>query len=379
MKNALDSIRILDLSKKLTVSLATMYLSSYGAEVIKVEPPEGDPARKWNPKKDGVSVYFNYLNSGKKSIVLDIKTETGIKTLKRILPEFDVICHDMTEQDAKELGIDYESIKEICPDIIYGHYSYFGDGSPMSERKASSLVVQALGVAMDMTGMPGEEPVNLAPSVGEHYSAAYLATGIVMALIDKSSRGIGQKVDISLLDSLFSCIEAAPAAISSIGEIQRRKGNDDPTCAPYDSFKTNDGYVALGVATHQQWLNFCKAMSFEDFEKNPDYLDDAKRLKNYHVDLRPKLAARLEKMSKFEVESKARTLAVPCGAVLNVSEVISMPNTKENNYMTDFISEKLGVIQYPTIPFVLSETKPKDFEDAPELGTDTNDIIGREV
>ena len=208
---ALENVKILDLSEKLTVSLATMYLSGYGAEVTKVEQPGvGDRARGWTPIKDEESIYFNYLNSGKKSLSLDITTKEGAEIFKKLVPLFDVVCVGKEAGYMESLGLGYEDLKAIKEDIIYAAYSYYGETGPYKNKPASSLTAQAKGVAMDMTGVHEQYPVQSAPSIAEHYSAAYIATGIVMALIDKNIRGIGQKVDIALLDSIYSCIEAAP-------------------------------------------------------------------------------------------------------------------------------------------------------------------------
>ena len=276
---ALENVKILDLSEKLTVSLATMYLSGYGAEVTKVEQPGvGDRARAWAPVKEDKSIYFNYLNSGKKSLSLDITTKEGAEIFKKLLPFFDVICVDKEAGYMESLGLGYEDLRKIKEDIIYASYSYYGETGPYKNKPASSLTAQAKGVAMDMTGVHEQYPVQAAPSIAEHYSAAYIATGIVMALIDKKSRGIGQKVDIALLDSIYSCIEAAPAAYSTVGEIHKRKGNFDPSCAPYDTFETSDGYVAIGVATQQQWLSFCDALDMQDLKEDPEFEDNEKVL-----------------------------------------------------------------------------------------------------
>lgn len=370
--NALENIKILDLSEKLTISLGTLYLSSYGAEVTKVERPNGgDKARTWEPIKNGGSLYFNYLNSGKKSISLDITTSEGKEILKKLLPFYDVICVGTEAGYMESLGLGYEDLKAIKPDIIYASYSYYGETGPYKNKPASSLTAQANGVAMDMTGVHNQYPVQSAPSIAEHYSAAYFATGIVMALIDKNTRGIGQKVDIALLDSIYSCIEAAPAAYSTVGEVHKRKGNFDPSCAPYDTFQTSDGYVAVGVATQNQWEKFCDVLEFKDLKEDPRFIDNEGRRTDYMKVLRPIIAKRLSAYTKTEVENKCRTQGIPCCAVLTIPEITDLPNTLENGYMVSVDSEKYGTLHYPSIPFVLSDTKAKSFTDGPALGKDT--------
>ena len=223
-----------------------------------------------------------------------------------------------------------------------------------------------------MTGVHNEYPVQSAPSIAEHYSAAYFATGIVMALIDRNIRGIGQKVDIALLDSIYSCIEAAPAAYSTVGEVHKRKGNFDPSCAPYDTFETSDGYVAVGVATQNQWEKFCDVLDLGDLKEDPRFIDNEGRRTDYMNILRPILAKRLSVYTKTEVENKCRTQGIPCCAVLTIPEITDLPNTLENGYMVSVNSEKYGTLRYPSIPFVLGDTKAKSFADAPALGKDTN-------
>ncbi len=373
---ALENVKILDLSEKLTVSLATMYLSGYGAEVTKVERPgKGDAARGWAPVKEEKSLYFNYLNSGKKSVSLDITTKEGAEIFKKLIPLFDVVCVDKEAGYMERLGLGYEDLKKIKADIIYAAYSYYGETGPYKNKPASSLTAQAKGVAMDMTGVHNEYPVQSAPSIAEHYSAAYIASGIVMALIDKNIRGIGQKVDIALLDSIYSCIEAAPAAYSTVGEIHKRKGNFDPSCAPYDTFETADGYVAIGVATQQQWLSFCDALGFEDLKEDPRFADNEKRRGDYMTGLRPILAEKLIHYNKLDVEKKCRAKGIPCCAVLTVPEITDLPNTLENGYMITAESKTFGHLHYPSIPFALHETPAAPFEDAPSLGSDTEAVL----
>ena len=211
--NALENTKILDLSEKLTISLATFYLSSYGTEVTKVERPDGgDKARSWELINKGDSLYFNYLYRGKKSIILDSTTAEGTEILAKLLPFYDVICVGAEAGYMESLGLGYG--------IIYASYSYYGEVEPYKNKPVSTLTAQVKCVAMDMTGVYNKYPVQYAPSIAEHDSTAYFATGIVMDLIDWNSRGISQKVDIALLDSIYSYIEAAPEAFFT-----KRKGD----------------------------------------------------------------------------------------------------------------------------------------------------------
>lgn len=372
---ALQGVVILDLTQKLTGSLATMYLKNFGAEVIKVETPEGDKARNWEPMREDQSIYFNYLNGGKKSISLDYTTEQGKEILLKLIQKCDVFCIGEDIPNPEDFGLDYETLKKVKSDLIYAAYSYFGQDGPMKSKPGSSLVAQARGVAMDMTGVINEEPCQAGPSIAEHYAAGFFASAIVMALVDKFERGVGQKVDISLQDSVYSCIEAAPAAYSTVGEIHTRKGNFDPSCAPYDTFETSDGYVAVGCATQVQWERFCDVLGFDDLKNDSRFLDNEGRRTDYLFILRPLLQEKIIKMEKSYVESQCRTQGIPCCAVFNVKEITDMPNTIENHFIKEVESKKLGKLVYPTLPFTLSETPSEIFAEAPALGEHTKEIL----
>lgn len=195
--------------------------------MTKVERPDGgDKARSWELINKGDSLYFNYLNRGKKSIILDITTAEGTEILAKLLTFYNVICVGAEAGYMESLGLGYGK-----PDIIYAsysyysYYSYYGETGSYKNKPVSSLTAQAKGVAMDMTGVHNAYSVQSAPSIAEHDSAAYFATRIVMDLIDWNSRGISQKVDIALLDSSYSYIEAAPEVFSTVREVHKRKDN----------------------------------------------------------------------------------------------------------------------------------------------------------
>lgn len=373
----LDNLKILDLSSGLTVSLATMYMVNFGAEVVKIEGPNGDKARKWFPKKEEDSLYFNYLNSGKKSVSLDITTEEGMAVLKQLVPMYDIVCTSGNPAELEALGIDYASIKAIKEDVIYGVVSPFGMTGPNRNKPASNLTVQALGVAMDMSGFPGDYPVSNQTTFMDHYAAGYLTAGILMAAIEKFNSGAGQMIDISLQDAIFACIESAPAAYSTIGEVQSRKGNGDPTGAPYDTLKTADGYVALGVSSEAQWHNFCDAMGLDGVADDPRFNDAPVRCANYQEHLKPMLNELLATMSKFDVELKCREAGVPACAVLTVDDVLKLPVIDDNHIMSTKVSEKMGEIQFPSFFFNMEKTPAAVYPDAPELGADNDTVLGQ--
>ena len=371
----LEDVKVLDFSDKYAGSLATMYLADYGAEVINVEPKEGSFFRSWGPFKNGKSLTDNYLNSGKKSITVDIETREGQELIKKILPEFDVVSTTFSKDYMEKIGLSYETLREIKEDIIYAACTDFGYQGTDINRPSSSLIVQARGVAMDMSGFEEGLPVQCAPAVAEQYSAGFLATSIVMAVIDKYKRGIGQQIDISMQDAIFSAIETAPVCASLTGEILTRKDNFEMSCAPYDSFKTTDGYVAIGVATDSQWFKCCQAMGWEDLKNDEKFSDNEKRTKDYKNVLRPLVAERVMGLKKGDVVDKLSKEGVPCSIVTNIAEVTDMENTKLNNYLVEVESKELGKITRPNLPFTLFGTPAKIHSDVAKIGEHTEGIL----
>lgn len=372
----LDGVKVLDLTQKITGNLTTMYLANFGAEVIKIEKPGiGDVVRTWKPLKDGKSAYFAYLNREKKSVTLDINSDEGKAIIKKLVKECDVICENFEPDFMDSIGLGYESLKEINPEIVYASCSYFGDSGPYKNKPGTSYVAQSLGVAMDMTGTVGSYPIRTGPSIGEHYCAGYVATGIMLALINRKLNDEGQKVNVSLQDSLYSIIEAAPAACSLVDEIQTRKGNFDPACAPYDTFKTNDGYVAIGVATEAQWVKLCHVFDMTDFIDHPIYGNNIGRCDDYLNKLRPILEEYTMKHSKDDIEKGCREVGIPCGAVLDVPGIMNHPQITENNFVVEMEDKEVGKFKIPTLPIDLSETPAKLNASAPVLGENTEEIL----
>ncbi|QUH24946.1 CaiB/BaiF CoA transferase family protein [Serpentinicella alkaliphila] len=374
---ALGGVKVLDFTENLAGNLTTMYLASFGAEVIKVEKPnEGNKSRKWKPQKAGKSLYFNYLNSGKKSMTLDINKREEIEILKQIIEKVDIICESYGPGVMESLGLGYDDVIKINPKIIYASYSYFGHTGPYKNKVGSSCVAQALGVSMDMTGTVNSYPIKAGVAMGEYYGAGYLATGITLALINKQINGKGQKIDVSLLDSLFSIIEAAPATYSMSGEIQTRKGNFDPACAPYDTFKTNDGFVAIGVANEEQWKNLCKHVIYmPELIDDPRFSTNEGRCDDYLNKLRPIVESYTVTTSKYDIEKRCRAVGIPSGEVLDVPGIVTHPHIVENDFMVEIVDNEVGKTKVPKLPIELSDTPIILDSCAPELGKDTDDIL----
>lgn len=237
-------IRVVDFTQAHAGSLATMLLADMGAEVIKIERAgSGDLARYWAPFRDGNSGYYAFLNRGKKSMSLNLTTPEGKEIVHRLLATADVVCENFKYGSMERMGLTYEVMREIKPDIIYASLNGFGQTGPMKKTIGLDLQLQAMSGIMDATGAADGDPVRVGVAFGDHLSGTYMALAISLALMERKRTGQGQRIDIAILDALFSLHRqrlagALPAC---------RLGNRSPEYAPCDGFRTKDGWLLIQV------------------------------------------------------------------------------------------------------------------------------------
>lgn len=369
----LEGIKVVDFTQAHGGSLATMVLADFGAEVIKVEEPTaGDQARQWAPMKNGQSGYFVSLNRGKKSIAVDLNTEDGKKIALDLIKQSDVVVENFKYGQMKKFGLDYESVKEIKPEIIYASLSGYGQTGPMKEKVGLGLLTQAASGLMDRTGFADGSPVKAGPALGEHIGGTYLAMGIVLGLIEKEKNGIGQYIDVSVMDSLYSVLETVPVTYCMEGDVEPRLGNGDAAVTPYDTFTTNDGYLALGIAADSQWLKFCDVMGMEEAKSDERYATNALRSANYENGLKAAIEEAMGKDSKFAIQKKLREAKLACGAVYSVDEAMEIDPITSRNMIKKVYDKGMGEeVSIMGTVVKMKETPGGNDKGAPVLGEDT--------
>ena len=374
----LEGVKILDFTQAHAGSLATMILSDFGAEVVKIERAGvGDLARYWAPMKDGNSAYYTHLNRGKKSISLNAYSDEGKEILFQLLKEADVVCENFKYGSMDRMGLSYEEVKKINPSIIYASLNGFGQTGPMKESIGLDLQLQAMSGLMDRTGFPDGPPTKVGAAFGDHLSGTYMALAICLALVNKKKNGTGNRVDIAILDSLFSILEAAPVTYCLRGEVPERVGNSYPSISPYDSFKAKDGYVAIGISTDSQWFKFCEALGMDDLAKDERYMNNEVRGDNYESGLREAIEAVTSKMSKFEIEDKLRDYRLACGAVCTVAEAMGSEQVKAREMLVDIEDKAMGKVQIPGTVIKMYGTPGGFTEGAPLLGEHTEAYLAQ--
>ena len=374
---ALEGIRVLDFSQVHGATFATMLLADFGAEVIKVEKPEGgDLLRSLAPKIDGYSAYHAYLNRGKKSIALDLKTEEGKNVIKELVRDVDVVCENFRYGTMEKLGLGYEVLSAINPRLVYATLTGYGRFGQKKERACFDNTAQAASSMLDMTGYGGGAPITMGAQLGNLYGGMHLALGIVLAVINVRKGGEGQRVDVSAADSLFSVLEDGMVDIEFNGHQHIRNGNMSQAIAPYDTYATRDGFVSIGVSTDEQWEKFCRALGLEALLGDPRYATNSLRGEHYmDGGLRDKIEAITQKMTKFEIEEILSARKIPCGSVCTAREAMDSEQLKHRQMVIAVPNPVVGEVKMPGIVAKLSATPGCVSKPAPQLGEDNEEIL----
>ena len=372
----LEGIKVLDFSQIHGATFSTMLLADFGAEVVKVEKPgEGDKLRAFGPKIDGYSAYHAYLNRGKKSIVVDLKTEEGKNIIKELVKEFDVVVENFRYGKMDELGLGYDVLSAINPKLVYASLTGYGRSGEKKERACFDNTAQAFSSMLDMTGYGGGAPITMA-QLANQYGGIHLALGIVLAMIHVKKGGEGQMIDVSASDSLFSALEDGMVDIEFNGHHHIRNGNMSQAIAPYDTYATKDGFVSIGVSTDDQWEKFCKALGLEDLLGDPRYATNSLRGQNYlEGGLRAKIEAFTETKTKFEIEEILSEQKIPCGSVCTTKEAIDSEQMKHRQMVITVEDPVVGKVTMPGVVAKLGTTPGAVSKPAPQLGEDTEEVL----
>lgn len=373
---ALEGVKVLDLTQAYSGPFCTMHMADHGAEVIKLERPGiGDQSRAWGPIVDGYSAYYAFLNRNKKGITLDLRSPKGKEIFIKLVKEADVICENFKEGTMEKLGLGYEEIKKVNPRIIYASISGFGTNGPLAKLPSYDIVAQAMSGMMTITGFPDAPPTKVGPSIGDNYSGAYLALGICMALYHREKTGEGQRLDVAMLDTLFSILENAVVEYTVAGNTPGRSGNADPGIAPFDAFEAKDGTVVMGVGTDAMWLKFTKLMGKPELAENPLYKTNDDRCKNYLPDLKREVESFTKTKTKLELEEMLQGASIPFGRILTVPEVCEHPQIKAREMVLEVTDPVLGPIRIPGVPIKMHTTPGTVEHAAPTLGQHNVEVL----
>ncbi|MGO9991711.1 MAG: CaiB/BaiF CoA transferase family protein [Steroidobacteraceae bacterium] len=389
MENALSHITVLDLSRVLAGPWAGQVLADLGAEVIKIERPKsGDDTRAWgppflrdaegreNPTAD--AAYFLCANRNKKSVTVDFTTPEGRSIVERLARSADVVLENFKVGGLKAYGLDYEALKVINPRLIYCSITGFGQTGPYAARPGYDFLVQAMGGLMSITGRaagePGAGPQKAGVAVTDILTGLYAAIGILAALTHRERTGVGQYIDLSLLDVQVACLANQAMNYLVSGNAPKRLGNAHPNIVPYQDFPTSDGYMIIAVGNDAQFTRLCAEMGIGELALDARFATNKSRVVN-----RTALIERLCEVTMTrptaEWVADLENAGVPCGPINSIDAVFADPQIKARAMQVAMPHPVSGTVSLVANPLRLSQT-PVTYRTAPPLlGAQTNEVL----
>lgn len=374
----LAGVRVLDLTQAYSGPFCTMHLADQGAEVIKIEAPGiGDQSRRWEPIEGAASGYFSYINRNKYGLTLNLKTERGKEIFRELVKKADVVCENFRVGTMERLGLGYESLRELNPRLIYASISGFGLEGPMAGRPCYDVVAQALGGMMSMTGPEGGEMVKVGPAIADNYSGTYLSLGVACALFQRERSGLGRRLDVSMVDTVFSILETGVMQYTVKGVVSRPEGNRDPVIAPFDAFRAKDGMFVLACGTDKFWAALCGAMGRPELAEDPRFANNSLRVENYIPTLKGLIEDWSAQHTVDELEELISAAGVPFGRVQNIKEACESDLVARRNMLWKVYDPAFGrEIEMPGTPVKMHGCTDGPAKPAPRLGEDTDALLG---
>lgn len=377
-KGLLEGIVVLDLTRVLAGPYCGTLIADMGATVIKVENPiGGDDSRSMGPFINGNSVYYANFNRSKLGCTLNLKTSEGKEIFKELVKKADIIIENYRPGTMEKLGLGYDELKKENPAIIYGAVSGFGHTGPLSKRAGYDIIGQAMGGLMSTTGWPGGPATRSGTPLGDVLGGLNLAIGILAALVNREKTGLGEKVDVALVDSVASAMENITMIYQATGRIPQRIGNRYESTYPYDSFPANDGDVIIAAGNNKLFSILCEIMEQPELKNDSRFLDVKSRVAN-HDDLFKIVSTWTKKYSVEEIDKKLNDAGCPASIVNTIDRLVVDRQIAGAREMFPEIEQPgIGKLQITACPQKLTRTKSYPRKAAPLLGEDNIDIYGK--
>ena len=373
----LEGFTVLDLTRVLSGPYCTMHLADMGARVIKIEQPgRGDDTRGFGPPfLQGESTYLLSVNRNKESVTLDFKHSEGRALLDRLIAQSDVVVENFRPGALAKLGLDYATLADRHPRLIYCSISGFGQTGPRSTEAGYDAMIQAEGGLMSLTGDGDGPPYRLGVAIADLVSGILAANGITLALLARERTGRGQQVDISLLDSVTTLLTYQAGIYFATGTPPPRLGNRHPTIAPYEVFSASDGDFVLAVANDDLWRRFCEVA---DFEPDDRFATNPQRVQRYG-ELRLLVADRLGRRTRQDWLARLGAAGVPCGLVRDLGELFADPQVAAREMVAEIEHRTIGPLRILGVPIKLSDTPGAVRTAPPTLGEHTDAVLRKDL
>jgi crotonobetainyl-CoA:carnitine CoA-transferase CaiB-like acyl-CoA transferase len=375
MAGALEGIRIVDQTQVMAGPFASMLLADMGADVIKVEPPEGEHARHVGLEAaPGVAASFLAVNRGKKGITLDLKRPEGVAVLKRLVATADVLVENYRPGVAKRLGVDYETLAAINPRLIYCSISGFGQTGPYATRGGYDLIAQGMAGIMSATGSDGGPPVKVGVPIADLGAGLFALLGILSALRARRITGRGQQVDTSLFEAALALSAWEATEYWYTGEIPKRLGTAHRLNAPYQAFRASDGYFTVGAANEKLWPIFARLLGLDALTRDPRFTGVGNRVKN-RAALEKEIEAVTSRQTRAHWLANCEQAGIPAGPIYTIPEAQADPHAQARGMVQELEHPQAGRVKALGNPVKLSRSPAALRAAAPLLGADTDAVL----
>lgn len=378
---ALENLTVLDLTRVLAGPFCTMMLADMGANVIKIEVPRGGddtrtypPFREKNLNGERESLYFANINRNKKGVTLNLKAPEGKELFKELVKKADIVVENYRPGVMDKLGLGYDVLKEVNPRIIYAAVSGFGCYGPYHLRPGYDILAQAMGGMMSITGPKGGGPTRAGSALGDMLGGLHVTIGILAAVNARSITGKGQRVDVSLMDSVIAATENTALKYLESGKLPERMGNRYAAVSPYDAFKCKDGVIIIAAGNQKLYETLCsEVLHRPDMITDPRFVDMPGRLENQDA-IQEVVEDVLKDYTMQEATDLVLSKGIPAGPILDISQILADPHVKEREMFVEMDHPTLGRITVNGCAIKLMDTKPTVRTPAPALGQDNRDI-----
>ncbi|MCX7565680.1 CaiB/BaiF CoA-transferase family protein [Sulfitobacter sp. F26169L] len=369
MTAPLAGLKVIELARVLAGPWAGQTLADLGAEVIKVESPDGDDTRQWGPPfiergEDQSSSYYHSANRGKASVVVDLRTPEGQAKMHALLEDADIMIENFKTGGLAKYGLDYASLKKRFPKLIYCSITGFGHTGPYAHRAGYDFIIQGISGLMSITGEPDRQPQKHGMAITDIITGIYSTTAILAAVHQRNSTGKGQHIDMSLLDCAVSITGNQAMNYLTTGIAPTRMGNAHPNLTPYEVFEASDGHLIIATGNDGQYQRLCKLLGLDDMAADPDYIKNANRVAN-----RPAMIARLNgatrQRSRDDLLQACEDNNVPAGPINTMEDTFNDPQVKARGMQIE-----LDGVPGIRSPFRFSEAELSLGRPSPKLGED---------
>jgi crotonobetainyl-CoA:carnitine CoA-transferase CaiB-like acyl-CoA transferase len=375
VSSPLEGVKVLDLTRALSGPFCTMILGDLGADVIKVEPIDGDMMRQWGPFDRTESVYYLTGNRNKRAIAIDFRSAEGIELIKEFAKESDVVVENFKPGSMDAMGLNYEKLAEINPRLIYMSITGFGRDGPNSDQPGFDQIAQGYSGLMSVTGSPESGPLRVGVAIGDQTTGMWAAIGVLSALAQREKTGVGHRIDTSLMASLVGLLSVQGQRYLSLGETPGLAGNNHPVVSPCGVFQTKDGPLNIAANTPNMWITLCNILDLNELVADERFIDNASRAVN-----RDELKQLIEKqLSMFDRQHWTHLFnksGVPAGPINNLAEVFSDAQVLHCQLVEEVNHPVLGTLKLVGSPIQFDLNKGSSIKRAPPLlGEHTSEIL----